>query len=253
LINVGGCPTLCPLQVVCIDTEDNTGAGAAWQFSGLTAGNTYFLRILWNPNPSPAFDTVRVTLFGGPCFPCDPCAGAVVVLDETQSQLQASWEDGSVALQWRPEGAVYGEHEVLRSTDGQNWEVIGARLDLAKGGFVGMDLPPHHAAGLLYQVRHTGVNGELKHSNIARVLTRPGAWLSGQTWEDDRLLLHVNFESVTRLQITDLQGRRLHLSVVEPGAQTLRIPRTALGNGMLLLQPLNAEGLRVERLLAGGR
>ena len=253
LINVGGCPTLCSIGVVCIDLDDNTGHGMAWRFSGLTAGNNYFLRILWNPNPNPAFDTVRVTLFANPCIPCDPCGGGAVVLDAAQSQLQASWDDGRVALQWLPEGAVYGDHEVLRSTDAQNWEPTDARLDLAKGGFVGLDQPPYSESGLYYQVRHSGVNGEQKLSNIARVHTRPGTWLRGQTWEAEHLLLHVDFESATRLQISDLQGRRLHLSAVEPGAQTLRIPRAALGSGMLLLQPLNAEGLHVERLVAGGR
>lgn len=169
LSNVGGCPTLCSIGVVCLSTSDDDGHGRAWRFSGLTAGNPYFLRILWAPAPNPAFDTIRVTLSNATaCFPCDPCSGAGVILPAVKSRLDAAWEGQQVALHWQPDVPSLGSSQLQRSTDGQAWEDLSQAWTAEEGGYRATDLPRHHAGGCLYRVQHTDLNGQLTFQRRTR-------------------------------------------------------------------------------------
>jgi hypothetical protein len=249
LSNVGGCPSLCSIGVVCITIENFTGEGRARRFTGLTTGNTYYLRVLWEPNPNPAFDTVYVTLRDdGTCIPCDPCGGGAAVLAEQSSPLAATWVQGQVALVWEPESLSATRNTVFRSSDAQNWAPLDLGLEWDGRGYQGYDRPPHASKGFFYQIRSTHLNGEQEYSKIAFVSTVPGAWLRAEAWQPDVLEVQVDFKSVTQLRLLDLQGRSLWESAVQPGLQTVAIPRQPFRNGLYLLQPHNAEGLPSERI-----
>lgn len=247
LVNEAGCPSLCPLGLICLSLDNDESHALAREFNGIVGGQTYYVRFLWNPTFDPAPDTIRISLPPTRCMPCDGCAGSDVVLDAHALPFRAWREEDMVVLSWETgSDAHVGEFSVMRSSDGVNWAEIDIQHREADGGHRGQDLQPMNGTGY-YRLRHTGQDGAISWSEVVQVMGSGGDWLTSLAWDADALVLNIGKKSPQSVQVLDAQGRLIRREVPLDGM--IRVPRSSLPSGVLLIVPEGMAGALPHRVL----
>jgi hypothetical protein len=234
LVNPIGCATNCPLALVCITLDGMEGHANSRRYPGLTAGNTYYLRVLWNPVSAPAPDTVRLSFANTTCGICDPCGGVDFVLGQAEQHFAAQWESNHVSLscESNPGGL---QPTFLRSADAKVWQELAATPTRDGDLWVAQDHETQQGQRLYYRARFTDVDGLQSQTDIAEVMAGAKPWLRSATWLPEALQLEVALDADATLRIYDLQGSLLSEIPVSKQDRHISIPIPTPGNEVLIL------------------
>jgi hypothetical protein len=232
LVNPIGCATNCPLALVCITLDGMEGHANSRRYPGLTAGNTYYLRVLWNPVFAPAPDTVRLSFASSTCGICDPCGGVDFVLGKAEHHFAAQWESNHVTLSCASDPGGL-QPTFLRSADAKTWNELPASPTLDGDHWISRDDDTQSGQRLYYRARFTAVDGSQSQTDIAEVTPGAQPWLRSAIWLPEALALELAVDADATLRIYDLQGSlRLEIPVSK---QDRHISIPTPGNDLLLL------------------
>jgi hypothetical protein len=235
LVNPIGCATNCPLALVCITLDGMEGHANARRYIGLTAGNTYYLRVLWNPVFTSVFDTVRLSFASTTCNICDPCGGIDVVLGDASNHFSARWENSQATLRCSTDDLGF-EPNFLRSKDTKVWESVAQAPRLDGADWVVQDHATLPGQQYYYRAQFVDANGGNRLTDIAVLKARSKPWLQAATWQPEALQLNLALEGDARLQCYDLNGALLTEILLPKEETRLTIPKANLGSGLLVLK-----------------